>query len=340
MGGTSQAAPHVAGAIALLREAAPTAKLRDLSDWIVRSYTSIADNRGTKRLYPRLDVVAVLAGDVVDLFAYDAVADADTDGDGLAEAGEHSAMLVSVENDGPGELGPFRMGVATDDADLTVTKAAGTMSAVGRMGLTTAHGFEFDVSPACDTDHDATFTATIYDADGNTNESTFTLFIRCETDADKDGYPWSTDCDESRADVHPDADEVCNGRDDNCDTIVDTDAIDAASWYADGDADGFGDPAAVTVSCTAPTGSVSDNTDCDDTSADISPSTIEVCNTADDNCDGEADEGGVCTVADAPPETKRPADAGCGCSPAPSGVSPAFLLLGLVARRRRRERPA
>lgn len=74
------------------------------------------------------------------------------------------------------------------------------------------------------------------------------------------------DCDDTRADVRPDADEVlCNSRDDDCDPST-IDSIDA-------DEDGI---------------DVCD--DCDDDDPDISPLEVEICgDEIDNNCDGETD---------------------------------------------------
>ena len=100
-----------------------------------------------------------------------------------------------------------------------------------------------------------------------------------------------TDCDDTDADVNPSATEVCNTLDDDCDGTIDEDsASDAATWYADTDADGFGDASNTTLACDAPSGFLADDTDCDDTDADVNPSATELCNTIDDNCDGTVDE--------------------------------------------------
>ena len=60
-------------------------------------------------------------------------------------------------------------------------------------------------------------------------------------DEDSDGWSEGRDCDDANAAINPDADEVCNGVDDDCDGATDPpSAVDAPQWYADADADGFG----------------------------------------------------------------------------------------------------
>jgi hypothetical protein len=62
-------------------------------------------------------------------------------------------------------------------------------------------------------------------------------------------------------------------------------------WYRDADGDGYGNAAESTTSCAAPVGYVSNDTDCDDTSAATHPGAVEICNGIDDNCNGGVDEG-------------------------------------------------
>ena len=84
-------------------------------------------------------------------------------------------------------------------------------------------------------------------------------------------------------------DEACNGIDDNCDGVVDEGLTEP--WYADVDADGFGDPASGIAACEAPEDFVSNDADCDDTNADIHPGAQEACNGVDDDCNAQIDEG-------------------------------------------------
>jgi hypothetical protein len=106
-------------------------------------------------------------------------------------------------------------------------------------------------------------------------------------DVDGDGYTAAEDCDDEDAGIHPGAEEVCDGVDNDCDDEVDEDAT---AWYADSDGDGYGDAGSTTVACDEPSGYVSDDTDCDDADAGANPGEDEVCDGDDDDCDGLVDE--------------------------------------------------
>ncbi|GDX78606.1 hypothetical protein LBMAG42_04170 [Deltaproteobacteria bacterium] len=152
----------------------------------------------------------------------------------------------------------------------------------------------------CDGDDD--------NCDGVVDESTAIDASTWYDDADTDGYGdpadsqvactqpsgWlasAGDCDDTDEAEYPGADERCDGDDDNCDGAIDEDtAVDASTWYADADADGYGDAASTTVACSMPSGFVADTTDCDDTTASVNPAALELCNAVDDNCDGDVDE--------------------------------------------------
>ncbi len=113
-------------------------------------------------------------------------------------------------------------------------------------------------------------------------------------DADGDGFPACSDCDDSAATVSPSGVESCNGLDDNCDGTIDEDSsVDAAIWYQDGDGDGFGDTTVAQSACAAPANFVADATDCSDVDAAVYPGAPETCNGLDDSCDGTVDEVGA-----------------------------------------------
>jgi hypothetical protein len=109
-----------------------------------------------------------------------------------------------------------------------------------------------------------------------------------ESDADGDGYPESTDCDDNDPGIHPGAEETCNEVDDDCDEVIDEDAVDASGWYADADADGYGAGAVITA-CEAPSGAVGNDQDCDDGDPSVHPGSTEPELAGDDidqDCDG------------------------------------------------------
>ena len=111
----------------------------------------------------------------------------------------------------------------------------------------------------------------------------------CGSDADCDGYLVDDDCDDQDALIHPGAAESCDGLDNDCDGEADEDA--GGTYYTDADGDGYGDPAGVMQACERPEQAADNGADCNDADATIHPDAEELANGADDDCDGEADEG-------------------------------------------------
>jgi hypothetical protein len=156
------------------------------------------------------------------------------------------------------------------------------------------------VDDDCDSDvdeDDAADASTWYgDVDGDGYGDASSTTVACEAPSGFVGD--DSDCDDSEATVHPGATESCNGVDDDCDRDVDEDdAVDAPTWYADVDGDGYGDVVSTTRACSQPSGHVADASDCDDADALIHPGGLELCNGVDDDCDGVVDED---DAADAP----------------------------------------
>jgi len=107
------------------------------------------------------------------------------------------------------------------------------------------------------------------------------------------------DCDDDDDAVHPDASEVCNGWDDDCDGDVDSDDanFDTSSlttWYADGDNDTYGTSLDTITACDQPGGYVDQPGDCDDGDAEVNPTTAWY---TDADRDGYGEEGGTPTNA-------------------------------------------
>ncbi len=82
------------------------------------------------------------------------------------------------------------------------------------------------------------------------------------------------DCDDDDAEVNPDALEVCNNMDDDCDGLVDDDDPDVdpalmRDFWIDNDEDTYGDPLVGLTACRLPTGYVENDLDCDDSDANL-----------------------------------------------------------------------
>ena len=122
----------------------------------------------------------------------------------------------------------------------------------------------------------------------------------CEADLDGDGDADNTDCAPTDPSRFHGALEVCNGVDDDCDGVADeADAEGCFTHYRDLDGDGYGADFDAKCLC-GPSGSHTATVpgDCNDNVATIKPGAQEVCNQADDDCDGAVDEGAAtgCTA--------------------------------------------
>jgi hypothetical protein len=109
------------------------------------------------------------------------------------------------------------------------------------------------------------------------------------------GTSCGDDCDDTRGGTHPGVPEVCNGRDDDCNGLVDDDGVQVPG-YADADRDLYGDPTAPISACAGSGGLSSNSTDCLDIIGEggyASPAFEEILGDGIDNdCDGTTDETG------------------------------------------------
>ena len=197
-------------------------------------------------------------------------ADADTDGYGDATA-------IQTSCDAPS--GYVANNTDCDDSDRTVSP----------IGVESCDGADNDCNGVVDEDASIDAVTWYVDSDADTYGATTSTALDCDQPT---GYvASSTDCDDADDTVHPGATEACNGVDDDCDGTTDDGATGTAVWYADADADGYGNAAVSTTACSAPAGYVSDDTDCDDTNARVSPADSERCDSVDNDCDGVIDDG-------------------------------------------------
>lgn len=197
----------------------------------------------------------------------DAFTDADGDGYGDSSLNQRSCTPAA---------GTVPVGGDCDDTDVALSPGAA------------------EICSGTDDDCDGL----VDDADPSLDSSSATAWY---DDADADGFGAgsaryaclppvgyvsdNTDCDDGDAAVFPGAGEVrADGIDQDCD------GSDTCLWYADGDGDGFGDPASPSPDCSFIAGYVAIAGDCDDTNATILPTATELWyDGVDQNCDGFSD---------------------------------------------------
>lgn len=102
------------------------------------------------------------------------------------------------------------------------------------------------------------------------------------------------DCDDYRKTVYPGAKELCNMLDDNCDGQIDENAVPVELW-PDADGDGYYDARTEKVGtpkigCAGLKGWAAEPGDCQPMNKAVNPGAAEVCNSIDDDCDGDVDE--------------------------------------------------
>jgi hypothetical protein len=98
------------------------------------------------------------------------------------------------------------------------------------------------------------------------------------------------DCNDTDEMVRPGATEYCDGEDEDCDGLVDEDAIDGLILFEDMDGDGYGTDYSIEA-CEEEDGWSYEGGDCDDDDDGVYPYAYENCDGIDQDCDGVVDNG-------------------------------------------------
>ncbi|MEZ4317798.1 MAG: MopE-related protein [Myxococcota bacterium] len=231
----------------------------------------------------------------------------DDDGDGAGVS--TNALLVCSDGVLPGYV-PAAVGEDCDDTDPTLSPLQSERCD--------------SIDNDCDGEIDEGFTTTpsFADVDGDGYGNPLDRTDTCTIPGDR--VTNDRDCDDLDASVSPDAVEVCDGVDNDCDDAVD-EGFTPVLVYDDADGDGFGDPASERVVCDPPSGLLEVGGDCDDSDPAVNPGAVEVCDAVDRDCDGDVLPDGPCTVV-----------TGCRCEAGtPPGLGVFGLLALLLATRRR-----
>ncbi|MFM7201659.1 MAG: MopE-related protein [Myxococcota bacterium] len=208
----------------------------------------------------------------------------DNDCDAAVDEGVTNTYYQDADGDGFGNAAASTQACSKPNGYVLIAGDCNdTTSAVKPTASEVCDGLDND----CDSAVDEGLTSTFYqDSDGDGYGNPSVSVTACSKPT---GYVTnSTDCNDSNASVRPGATEVCDGLDNDCDAAVDEGL--SATYYQDADGDGYGNPSVSVASCTKPTGYVTNNADCNDTSAAIKPGATETCDSLDNDCDGLVDE--------------------------------------------------
>lgn len=126
--------------------------------------------------------------------------------------------------------------------------------------------------------------------DGNINEN-------CPVDMDGDGFDNTVDCNDLNPNINPDATDVCNDIDDNCNGLIDENLL-YTIYYVDQDGDNYGAGVSDTLCYNPGAGFSTQTDDCNDDDANINPGVVETYNFIDDDCNGIVDDNFVDTDGD------------------------------------------
>jgi hypothetical protein len=224
------------------------------------SYTVVVTNASTCSSTSTAVVVTTIAN--VDYFA-------DADGDGFGDVTTLISTCVQPQ------------GYVTSSSDCNDNNAA---------IFPGAQEICNDIDDDCNQliDDGLVFTTYYADVDGDSFGDLNNPLDACSV---PNGYVTNnTDCNDNNVNQNAASAEICNGEDDDCDGTIDN-GITFLDYYADADGDGFGAGDVISSCSDLGAGYVSNNTDCDDSNSNTNPSATEICNTIDDNCDGQIDEG-------------------------------------------------
>ena len=179
-------------------------------------------------VYPGVVELAVESGDSEAFVKFDL---------GAVKGRVTKATLMLHESDLPSSNGDggdaYAVSSAWSEGSLTwATRPIASGASLARVAPVSSYDwYAWDVSKAVD--KPGVYSFAIRPEAGDTNgahffskegSKAFAPYLHVESvvvDADGDGVPDGLDCDDTSAAVHPGATEVCNGKDDDCDGVVD-----------------------------------------------------------------------------------------------------------------------
>ena len=221
------------------------------------------------------------------------VCDDDIDGDEVPNADDNCPVHPNrdqADQDGDG-VGDVCAGDEDEDGYMAVDDCDDTDAAVNPGATEVCDGVDNDCSGGVD-DNAADATLWYRDLDRDGAAGDVQTVVACEA-PDEWHAAEPTDCDDLDRRVFPGGTEVCDGIDEDCDSVVDEDATDALPYWNDEDGDGYGaagDPVGAACLRDVPAEAATNARDCNDELEAINPEAREVCGGEDEDCDGLVDD--------------------------------------------------
>jgi hypothetical protein len=180
-----------------------------------------------------------------------------------------------------------------------------------------------------------TYTYQACDPGGLCATATVTIIVNQGlVDNDGDGFFNDVDCDDFDPSVYPGAPEICDGKDNDCNGLVDENLA-TTVYYIDNDGDGFGGGSAGDFCSDPGFGYTLISGDCDDNNPNINPGAFDIPdNGIDEDCDGVdattgnqppvANDDNVSTPQDTPVDINALAN---DFDPEDGIINPAFVMV-------------